>query len=214
MWLRAQPGTSVRQYPTSPLPSLQGPKWYVSDSVWTAASHSIHPSLQTHCERDTLSWRWFKFNCRCLEGGLTKVRWTPQHAFSLRHVINKHMNNSLHQRVFCSQGHSVWLDWNDCWTDKADKIEALVFLSTLGHEQIWWLLVYEGTISKTVIDISYDIWKLHIAQGALKWEKKTHFLDRGLRWKYVEVVLLILWEACLGNRKSIVMYFPFLWSEK
>lgn len=47
--------------------------------------------------------------------------------------------------------------WDDGWTDKADKIEVLVFLSTLGHEQIWWLLVFKGAIS-------YDRAKLHSAQ--------------------------------------------------
>ena len=53
VWWRAQLGTSLSRYPTSTLPSLQGLKWYYSNGVWTAASHTKHPSLQTHCNQDT-----------------------------------------------------------------------------------------------------------------------------------------------------------------
>lgn len=85
----------------------------------------------------------------------------------------------MHQRVVVVKDSQA--DWNDCWTDNADKIEVLVFLSTLGHEQIWWLLVFEGTIS-------YGRVKLHTAQEVVE-ERKQVFLDR---WEHVEVVAVLI----------------------
>lgn len=212
MWWKAQPGTSLSQYPTPTLPSLQGLKWYFSNGVWTAPSHTIHPSLQTHCNRDTLVEGDFILIAEMLLG--TWVHKSRVNAFSLWHVVNKHMNNSLHRRPLSSQGHSVWLDWDDCWTDNADKIEALVFLSTRGHEQIWWLLVYEGTISMTVIDISYDSAKLHIASGAEKRVKETLFWTGC--WDQ-NMLKLLYWECeklALATAVNSNVFPIFLWSEE
>lgn len=118
------------------------------------------------------------------------------------------MNYSLHWGAFCSQGRSVWLDWDDCWTDNADKIEALVFLSTWGHEQIWWLLVYEGTIRETVRDISYDSAKLHIAQEAQRRGIETLLGQEAEIWTHSsrrsENKRSLPWQ-----QQSIVMYFLF-----
>lgn len=122
-------------------------------------------------------------------------------------LVNICMNYSLHRGVFCSQGHSVWLDWDDCWTDYADPTEALVFLSTWRHEQIWWLLVYEGTISYTVIDISYDSAKLHIAQEAEKRVKETLVWTGG----WIQNMLKLLYWECekLGLATTVNSYvFP------
>lgn len=85
----------------------------------------------------------------------------------------------MHQRVVVVKDSQA--DWNDCWTDKADKIEVLVFLSTLGNQQIWWLLVFEGTIS-------YNRAKLHTAQKGAELRKQV-FSDR---WVYVEVLGVLI----------------------
>lgn len=207
VWWRAQPGTSLSQHPTPTLPSLQGLKWYFSNGVWTAPSHTVHQSLQTHCNRDTLVEGDFILIAEMLLGKLVnKSRVNATTCLSLWHVVNKYMNNSLHRRAFCSQGHSVWFDWDDCWTDNADKIEALVFLSTWGHEQIWWLLVYEGTISKTVIDISYDSAKLHIVLEAEKRVKETLFWTGG--WNQ-NMLKLLYWECKKLSRLTAVNSYVF-----
>jgi len=134
----------------------------------------MYPLRRTHSNHDTLVKGDLILIAKRLYGRwVNKSKVNTTACLFLGHLVNKRMNDILQERTFCSQGHSVWLDWDDCWTDNADKIEALVFLSTWWHGQIWWLLVHEGTLGKTVIDISYDSAKLHIAQEAEQRVKQT-----------------------------------------
>lgn len=91
--------------PTVSLPP--GLKWYFRDS---GCFPHIHPPISAvTLQQQQMSWRWFKFNCsKCLEEGFTKA------CFCV-HMVNKNMNNSMHQRVVCSQGQSGRLGWLWNW---------------------------------------------------------------------------------------------------
>lgn len=130
----------------------------------TACPTSSRLSLRKHGRKERLA-----------EGDLALIAESALRKDSQKQVFfqthGKHKSRIM-AGLFCGQGQSVWR--NDCWTDKADKIEVLVFLSTSGREQIWWLLVYKGAINNTVI--SYDRAKLHTAPEAAEWKKRA-FLD-------------------------------------